>query len=248
MLFMGDLKGIQADFQQRVEAALAADPDATSAGYEHRETAADELYAKAWGPTGVRIYGMLGLARQIVPNKAPAHLAIAKWLAEDAGVQVDGRDLSGTPALSHAISTKPAFDTEDAELLMSAGGDLNTQNRYGGTAGHEISQAYKPTPATPAMEWYLAHGGNVDIRDGDGFVARLALSKTPFRGLREVVAKEDARRNREKNVICSFCGQKDSELMLCTEGCGQARYCTTRRCQKADKPNHEKACTKAIGK
>lgn len=243
LLFNGDLKGVQADYQKRINALVAEDAEATDVSYVHREAVAEQLYTMSWGPTGVRIYGLLLLARQIQPARKEPILATAKWLIHTAEVLIDGCDLSGTTALSHSISTKPSFDPEFAEVLLSAGGDLNAQNRYGGTAGHEICTAHSPQPAGKALSWFLAHGGNVDIPDGDAWTARRTIATTVWRGLKDVLQKEDQRRKRAEGVVCSFCGRNDSELMLCTGGCGKARYCTSRRCQKGDKAHHSASCT-----
>lgn len=146
---------------------------------------------------------MLLLARHLKVEKADSHLAIAKWLIETAGVLIDGRDLSGTTALSHSISTKPSFDPALAELLVGASGDVNAQNRYGGTAGHEICTAYEDKKASKALGWFLSHGGNVDIRDGDGATARLGVTAGPWRGLKDVLKNEDWRRKRAERFARS---------------------------------------------
>ena len=99
---------------------------------------ADELYALRWGPTRVPIYDFLLLSTIMRPESRQSYLAIARWLVETVGVPVDAPDLSGTRALSHAISTKPFFDRDYAQIMLDAGGDVNQQNRYGCTAAHDM--------------------------------------------------------------------------------------------------------------
>ncbi|CCL99798.1 uncharacterized protein FIBRA_01822 [Fibroporia radiculosa] len=73
----------------------------------------------------------------------PRHFGIARWLIAEAKVPVDGTDLSGSQAIYHAISTKPAFDPEYAQILYDAGADACHRNRYGGTAAHEIALTWE---------------------------------------------------------------------------------------------------------
>ena len=56
-----------------------------------------------------------------------------------ASVPVNGKDMSGTTALSPCFkfSTKPTFDFEYAQILFDAGGDINDRNRYGSIVAHE---------------------------------------------------------------------------------------------------------------
>jgi hypothetical protein len=143
-LATGDLAEVKADFANRVAryTALASEssaPAGTSTGtpavpLSPEAAAVQELYTLTWGPTLVRVYGLLGLLRIIYPARATRHLAVARFLIDEAHVPVDGGDLSGTHALSHAISTKPALDFEYAQLLYDAGGEINNRNRYGGTS------------------------------------------------------------------------------------------------------------------
>jgi hypothetical protein len=144
-LAKGELAQVEADFARRVARHAAISPESPVAGPSITEppvkltpeaATAQELYGLTWGPTRVPIYGLLGLMRIIYPERGAMHLTVARWLIETAKVPVNAPDLSGTLAVSHAISTKPALDTEYAQLLFDAGGDLNNRNRYGG--GHHF--------------------------------------------------------------------------------------------------------------
>ncbi|KAJ7889616.1 hypothetical protein B0H13DRAFT_2041377 [Mycena leptocephala] len=215
-LATGDLAEVKADFANRVAryTALASEssaPAGTSTGtpavpLSPEAAAAQELYTLTWGPT-------------------LAH------------VPVDGGDLSGTHALSHAISTKPALDFEYAQLLYDAGGEINNRNRYGGTDGcTRIAQIWTPNDrsvvarACEAMKWFLDHGGNVDIADGDGMTPALhgGRTKRVVPALSKLVAERTAsvRRVPMGRLLCAWCKV--------------ARYCApeTRTCQKIDWPHH----------
>lgn len=249
LLFSGDLSAIQEDYNKRLQVHTSKD-GGTEATSDHRDAVADELYSLHWGPTRVPIYGMLGLARIIRPTNKKSYLDIAKWLANTAYVPVDGRDLSGTLALSHAISTKPAYDPDFAQVLYDAGGDVSARNRYGGTAAHEICLIWTPdafSRAKEALGWYLSHGGNIDIKDGDGMTVRAMVAgatRIGARGrlLQSLAAEEDKRRLKAGNAACSFCGREDAEKMACEAGCGKARYCATRPCRRGDKARHADIC------
>ncbi|KAF7362725.1 MYND-type domain-containing protein [Mycena venus] len=261
----GDLAQVKDDFASRVarHAATASDSETPAPGPSTRTNepaaqltpeaaAAQELYALTWGPTVVRIYGLLGLLRIIYPGRAAQHLAVARFLIDTAKVPVDGPDLSGTLALSHAISTKPALDFEYAQLLYDAGGDVNNRNRYGGTAAHEIAQIWTPQDksvvarATSAFKWFLDHGGNVDIADSDGMTVRYMTSRTEslVPGLSALVAASD--RDRTRGECCALCGRTADETMKRCARCKVARYCApdVRACQKIDWPHHKKGCVK----
>ncbi|KAJ7676891.1 hypothetical protein DFH06DRAFT_1034270 [Mycena polygramma] len=217
-LLSGDLAAVQADFARRVAqhtAIPSSSENETGAGTSTEtdprtpaeKAAAQELYKLAWGPTCVHIYGLLGLLRILAPARADGHLAIARWLVHTARVPVDGADLSGTHAIAHAVSTKPALDIEYADLLFEAGGEINNRNRYGGTALHEVVQIWTPgdsavvARAAQAMEWALAHGASVDIADSDGMTARYMVGRTRLKPLVTLVEKEDARRGWGKGGV-----------------------------------------------
>ena len=78
----------------------------------------------------------------------------------------------------HAIGTKPNFDPEFAQLMLDAGADINRRDRFGGVAGHDIVTVqllYDHTAhekAGRALQWFLEHGGDLDIKDGEGISAR----------------------------------------------------------------------------
>lgn len=156
---------------------------------------------------------------------------------------MDGVDLSGTTALSHALSTKPAFDPEFAEILLGGlGANVNARNRYGETCAHDAvklpptaSKADR-TKAGQAIEWFLGHDGNIDIADTDGFTPRGALW---FEEVWKVVEKEDRRRQDVDG--CAFCGRA-GELMRCTR-CKKAKYCPKPRgCNVGDWARHKRVC------
>ncbi|KAJ7247192.1 hypothetical protein B0H12DRAFT_1211246 [Mycena haematopus] len=251
-LAKGDLAHIKADFASRVarHSALASEapPEESttsdpSTKPEPESAAAQELYELTWGPTRVSIYGLLGLMRIISPERAADHLAVARFLINTAKVPVNGPDLSGTLALSHAISTKPAQDFEYAQLLYDAGGDVNNRNRYG--------DIFVVMRATESLRWFLDHNGSVDIADSDGMtVRRMMMNLQRFApGLDAlVVASDRERKARAKGEgCCALCGRVTDETMKRCGRCKVAHYCDpdVRQCQKIDWPHHKKGCIKA---
>ncbi|KAJ6566510.1 hypothetical protein B0H19DRAFT_1138025 [Mycena capillaripes] len=264
-LAMGDLALVKADFTHRVARHSDATmvPETPASGPSTGEiavqlspegAAAQELYALTWGPTRVPVYGLLGLMRLIYPHRAAQHFAVARFLIDTAKVPVDGPDLSGTLALSHAISTKPAVDLEYAQLLYDAGGDVNNRNRYGGTAAHEITQIWTPNDkavvarATETLKWFLDHHGSVDIADSDGMAVRYMASRTKriVPGLSTFIAASDRERKAraDGDGCCALCGRAADEAMKRCGRCKVARYCApdVRACQKIDWPHHKKGC------
>ncbi|KAF9009830.1 hypothetical protein BDZ89DRAFT_1104536 [Hymenopellis radicata] len=246
LLSMANLELVQADNLLRVELVKqnhsAPQADATLI---QKEVAA-EIYKMRWGPTEVPVYNLLGLFMILFPGKRNAYMQIAKYLIDTVLVPVDAPDLSGTRALSHAISTKPALDLEYAQMLSDAGGDVNARNRYGTTVASEIVQIWKPQDrevvnrATMALEWYLSHGGNIDIADGDGMTVRKmlqTLSRFPSTAsIQKLATAEDQRRKK--------LGTSDSTTLARCTRCKAARYCVAsmRACQKWDWPRHKKSC------
>lgn len=252
VLASGNLSLVQMNFMSRVDGNMAGPPDADEANAIAHVAAARELYDLRWGPTKSPIYNVLGLMSIIIPSRRTAYLDIARFLINTAKVPIDGVDLSGTTALSHSFSTKPGFDFEYAQMLYDAGGDVNHRNRYGSTVAQEIVQIWMLNDAsairkaTESFEWYLAHGGNVDVGDGDGMTVRgivETLASRGVRGLKLAMEKEDRRRAARKNVCCTFCARESIKLLQCGR-CKKARYCqpTGRSCQKADWPRHKRQC------
>ena len=94
-----------------------------------------------------------------------------------------GTDITGMTALMYSICTKPYFDPEFAQVMFDAGGDINRRDRYGGTAAHDITTVqllYRKGSherAGLALQWFLEHGGNLDIEDGEGMCARHVIAK-----------------------------------------------------------------------
>lgn len=91
--------------------------------------------------------------------------------------------MSGTTALMSSLSTKPNFDTEFAQIMLDAGGDINKRDRFGGVAAHDIATVQllysggAHERAGHALQWYLEHGGSLDIEDGEGMCARHIIEK-----------------------------------------------------------------------
>ena len=247
-LFMGELSAIQADFASRIE-KFSEDEDSA------KRKAAQELATLRWGPTGVPIYNLLGLSSLISPRQRPRHLSIARWLVGVAGVPVGGTDVSGTTALAHSISTHPAFDPEFAQILYDAGGDVNLRNRYGATPAHAMCMIlsldeYDLRRTEKALAWFVAHGGNVDVKDSDGYsprmVAEINARRFASKGgnrLVELLEEEDKRREARRDNCCLFCGTEGVKLLQCAR-CKEARYCepSLRSCHKLDWPRHKLGC------
>ncbi|KAJ3512010.1 hypothetical protein NLJ89_g3772 [Agrocybe chaxingu] len=246
ILMRGDITLAQLDFLTRTEEKVRSgiDPQAAKAAV------LKDLYALRWGPTVVPLYILLGLLAQIIPELRKKHLALAKFYIS-VGLPVDGRDLSGTTALSHSFSTKPSFDLEYAQILYDAGGDVNHRNRYGAVVAHEIVQVYDPRDpgvvrkTTKSLEWFLSHGGSVDIADSDGMTPRFICNrlKGVIPGLLKLVEEEDERRKLKGTSACTLCGRSGQKLLACSR-CKKARYCCPqfRACQKLDWPNHKTEC------
>lgn len=247
LLFSGDLMMVRADYLGQVSTGelVLGSMEAS------RLSVSKHLYGLHWGPTKVPLYNLLGLFMIIMPGLRKGYLDIARFLINNANVPVTGVDLSGTTALSHSFSTKPGLDFEYAQMLYDAGGDVNNRNRYGGTVGHEIIQVYQfqnkkvVEEAKTAFNWFLAHGGNIDIADTDGCSVRSTLVKmkpllVEFVKLAE---KEDRRRAVRGDACCTTCGREDKKLLICGR-CKKARYCQPpgRICQKVDWPRHKKEC------
>jgi hypothetical protein len=250
-LIQGQLSTIEQDFDLRVERYLASRDDISrdDAGVsEATKEVCKELYELRWGPTQVAIFNLLGLFRIIRPDQKTQYIDIAQFFIYK-GVPVDGVDLSGTTGLSHSFSTKPATDFDYAQLLFDAGGDVNHRNRYGGTVAHEIGQVYPFQPgiklAVESLEWFLNHGGSVDIADSDGMAPRQMCERL-YRALPQllrVIEREDRRRKAIQGSCCSLCGRETPKLLLCSR-CKKAKYCPreSRECQKLDWPKHKKNC------
>ena len=253
LLFLGDLESVQAEFAARVKRLSASGLFPVSSDDPHAAAAA-ELYALRYGPTRTPIYNVLLLGSVIQPYLRQQHLAVARWLAQTAKVPVDGTDLSGTTALGHALSTKPSFDSAFAQILYDAGGDVTVRNRYGGTCAHDLAQIWDMhdratvRKAQGALEWWLAHGGNVDIMDNDGYTVRAGITVGERRGLTalgDVMRGEDERRRKMSARVCAFCGREpegEVKLLTCSR-CKKTRYCAPpRSCQKNDWRKHKGTC------
>lgn len=244
LLLEGRLEPILLDYMKRWDAK----PETMSAD-EKTDAIGQDLFKLRWGPTAVPLYNVLGLLSQLVPGHRSEYIKLAEFFIKFK-VPVNGKDMSGTTALSHCFSTKPSFDLEYAQILYDAGGDINNRNRYGATVAHEILLIYDPSDrvvigkATKSFEWYLTHGGSADIADGDGITPRLLCDKVHIPALKKLVEREDERRRRLKGSShCYLCGTDEGKLLSCGK-CKKAKYCSPqlRGCQKWDWPRHKKEC------
>ena len=166
LLRRGKLEPLKAHFQARVEALS-----------NNVSTAAHELFTRNWGPTKLPVFNIILMLITLNPSSRSSYIAITEYLISNAKVPVDGTDLSGTTALMHAISTKPYLDPAFAQMLYDVGAQINHRNRYGCTAAHEfvlVTQSHSQSKrrAKEALQWFLAHGGDIDIKDGDGMTPR----------------------------------------------------------------------------
>ncbi|KAF8592088.1 hypothetical protein K439DRAFT_1656501 [Ramaria rubella] len=241
LLINGNLDDLKNDFERRKDKNIVAFGNAHT-------IAINQLYAIRWGPTQVPIFNCLLLATIIWPQRRQKILDVVCWLIS-LGVLVDGRDLSGTTALAHSLSTKPSLDTEFAKLLLDAGGDINKRNRYGATCAHEFSMVRTPDPvlidrAGKALRFFLSHGGDPNIADNDGITAMSVMRIPWLSSLKEIALEEEALRRKEG---CAFCGSRMGDknavqLMKCGR-CKKVRYCgPPKGCQRADWTGHKREC------
>ena len=186
LLRAGNVGNLRKHFDSRVESFFLPGTLKASA----RSSAADELYRLRYGPTTITVYNVLLAYTVIRPKLRKRYLECVKWLVEAAKVPVDGKDLSGTTVLAHAISTHPYLDIDFAELMLKAGSPVNDRNRYGYTAAHEFAnvassleewQTMQDNPeamikVAVALNWFLENKGDIDIKDGDGIPARHLLT------------------------------------------------------------------------
>ncbi|KAM5544814.1 hypothetical protein V8D89_001712 [Ganoderma adspersum] len=108
--FFNNRMELSRDFDIIIRPLLYADSVASHRSSCNSDAAAtEEIYRKRWGPTRVPIYNILVLLSTLI-------------LVSEAQVPVDGTDLSGCTTLHHAISTKPTFDPEYAQMLFDAPG------------------------------------------------------------------------------------------------------------------------------
>ena len=171
----GNLRRVQVDFIRRVARHFYT----TTEDLEEAKTAAaQELADLRWGPNRTPIFDFMLSAILMIWTPHQAQLAVTRWLARAAKVPVNGKDVTGSTALFHAITTQPAVELEFAQILYEVGAEVNERNRYGYTPANEMCmiqdgkslEVLKRT--RDAMRWFLSHGGNLDIEDYEGHTAR----------------------------------------------------------------------------
>ena len=114
-----------------------------------------------------------------------------------------GIDMMGMTALMCSLCTKPYFDTEFAQIMLNAGGDINKRDRFGGVVAHDITTVQllysggAHERAGHALQWYLEHGGSLDIQEGEGMSARhiieqLEMTDRTLKGVMDRFDKQKA--------------------------------------------------------
>lgn len=264
VVLSGMLEPLQAEYAARTEQNMHTRHLSRAAA---AEITAKQLHALRWGNTRIGVYHLVLVGMRLAPAEPhrSAHLALARWLAQTARVPVDARDASGAQALHHALSCAPVFEPEFAQILYDAGAEVTAKDRYGCTPMHEAMQIHDGRTRASlkrhkeALEWYLAHGGNLDVRENDGRSVRDLVNDSRriwtaaghwdvIRELVDVVEREDRRRAALGERCCTFCGrepQGEIKLLQCSQ-CKAARYCSApRRCQASDWPRHKIDCRKS---
>jgi hypothetical protein len=221
LLQKGPIAAVISDFEKRCEAI----------GIEGARRALAEI---SYGPTKIPIFNYILQLTVLDPENRPRYIAYVRYLALEAKVPVDSADLSGTTALMYSISTKPYLDMEMADILLEAGGNINHRNRYGCVAAHDIVMAKSYSPegkkkTLDALKYFVEHGGDVNIADGDGLtakyvglkVARLIPEMAPLLGGGDGNAASDSQPSTPtltkkvgRNDPC-ICGSKKKYKVCC---------------------------------
>ncbi|KAF2849493.1 hypothetical protein T440DRAFT_499701 [Plenodomus tracheiphilus IPT5] len=174
------------------------------------EIVQDELYAARWGPTRLPIYNVILQFFFFAPENESKLLNLTRYLTTTIRVPIDATDATGATALYWSISTKPFAVPTFAQLLFSAGGSVNTRNRFGGTTGSEIAQADvhgDTSKNVEMMRWFVQHGGDVHAKDNDGMNVRMLVDmmKKKVPGMNEVLEQG---RGERKEGECENCGRE----------------------------------------
>lgn len=239
------MKGSLKDLETRFEARSA------SIG---KDAATQELFDMRWGPTRVPVYNVILTLKYMAAasgsSSSSSFLRITNFLIKTALVSVDGTDMSGTTALMHAIGTKPYMDTEFAQVMLDAFANINRRNRYGETVAHEIAKVHPHTEKAKSIEafkWFVAHGGDVDIKDSEGITPRFMVTNTAVARIAPQMLKA-LPPHPAPGRRCTACNSNetylDKALSACA-ACKAAFYCS-KDCQKIDwRQVHRKQCKKA---
>ncbi|TVY24279.1 Protein translocase subunit [Lachnellula hyalina] len=156
----GPTSSVRADFEER----------SSVDGIEKtRQSLADIHY----GPTKVPLFNFLLQLTHLDPYNRLRYLETTRYLALEAKVPVDSTDLSGTTTFMYAISTKPYWDREFADIMVEAGVAINHRNRYGCVAGHDIIMASDYSAkgkkkTVDALRYFIEKGGDVNVAEGNG--------------------------------------------------------------------------------
>lgn len=240
LLQTGSISAVQTDWKSRVAAGDA-------------ESARNELSQIAYGPTKVPLFNYLLQLTVLKPARRSEYVSIVRYLALEAKVPVDSYDLSGTTTFMYAISTKPYWDSEIGNIMIEAGANVNHQNRYGCTAGHEIAMARDYSPkgkkmTTDALRFFIEKGGDINIADGDRVTAR-QIAETVLHHLPELkplLTGAQISGSGSVTRTCAACSKeesgRDTRLKSCAK-CHTTLYCS-RECQKNDWKKHKKVCAR----
>lgn len=171
------------------------------------------------------------------------HLACVKLLVE-AGCRVNARDVAGHTALFHSSGASSDEACHEAlKIMCSAGGDINLQNRWGGTSLQEAILGHN----LAAIQALLRLGANPELKDCDGASALMMAAAVPsvaaIMGLKLVPKDQGTVPAKLKCVECGKEERGTKAMQQCSK-CKAAWYCG-KECQEANWKIHKKTCKPA---
>jgi hypothetical protein len=169
--------------------------------------------------------------------------------------------------MMYAISARPYVKPDYAQMLFDASANINFRNRFGCTAAHDIVQCYQfdvqtKTNHANMLRWFIEHGGDLNIADGDGMKARdianmmtqavpefgdvlstARATEAPKNEKPKDTDKGDSRTN--PSMICYQCLIKAAKGTPSPQRCARCKsaYYCSRNCQKLAWKSHKSTCS-----